>query len=110
MSESLISPGLYFCYALIGIALAASVLMPLINAIKHPADFIKSVVGIVLLAVLFGVAYALSGSEVSTKYAAMGGTAVGSKLIGAGLILFYITLIVSAVLAIVSLVRDIISN
>jgi hypothetical protein len=40
----------------------------------------------------------------------MGGDALGSKLIGAGLITFYVALLIAAVLAVVSLVRDIINN
>ncbi|MFM7431043.1 MAG: hypothetical protein ACKO1F_14255 [Flammeovirgaceae bacterium] len=110
MSDSLITPGLYICYALFIIALLAAVLMPLLNAIKHPADLVKSLIGVVLLVALFGVSYALSGSEVTAKYTALGVNASSSKLIGAGMIMFYVTLIVAAILAIVSMVRDITGN
>lgn len=110
MLDSLISPGLWVCYVLLGLALVASVGMPLVNAIKHPADLLKSVIGIIAIVVLFGVAYAMSDDTVSARYASMGGDALGSKLIGAGLITFYVALFIAAILAIVSLVRDIINN
>jgi hypothetical protein len=107
---TLISPGLIFCYILLGVALITSIGMPLINAIKNPKDLIKALIGIVGLIVLFGLSYSLSGSEVSVKAAAVGTTAASSKLIGAGLMLFYIVLLTSAVLAIYSLIKDIITG
>jgi hypothetical protein len=107
---SLISPGLVVCYVLLGLTIVASVVMPMINAIKNPQGLIKALIGIVGLVVLFGISYALSGSEVSAKAAALGTTAASSKMIGAGMILFYIVLLTSAVLAIYSLIKDIISG
>jgi hypothetical protein len=107
---SLISPGLMVCYACLAIALIASVGMPMLNAIKNPKDLVKSLIGIVGIIVLFGISYALSGSEVSVKAATQGITPESSRLIGAGLILFYIILLTSTVLAIYSLVKDIITG
>jgi hypothetical protein len=110
MSESLISPGLYVMYALMAAALVASFLMPIYYAIKNPADLVKSLIGIAILLVLFGISYAISGSEVSVKATAMGITPQSSKLIGAGMIMFYITMLVATVLIVLSMVRDIIKN
>jgi hypothetical protein len=107
---SLISPGLIVCYICMGLAAVASIGMPMINAIKNPKDLIKALIGVVGLVVLFGLSYSLSGSEVSVKAAAYGTTAASSKMIGAGLILFYIVLLTSAVLAIYSLIKDIITG
>jgi hypothetical protein len=107
---SLIGPGLWFCIGLLVVTLVLSVGMPLYNAIKNPAGLLKALIGIVGLVVLFGVAYALSGSEVSQKAATLGTTPGSSKMIGAGLILFYITLIMSTILAAFSLVKDIITD
>jgi hypothetical protein len=42
------------------------------------------------------IAYALADSEVNMKAAALGITPTASKLIGAGLIMFYITFVLSA--------------
>ncbi|MFM7487596.1 MAG: hypothetical protein ACKOC0_02800 [Cytophagales bacterium] len=110
MLHSLISPGLWICYILLIVALVASVGMPLLNAIKHPADLVKSLIGVVGLVVVFGIAYAISDDAVTAKYASMGGNKLGSKLIGAGLITFYVALLVATALAVISLVRDIINN
>ena len=45
------------------------------------------------LLLLFGVAYGISGSEVTTVAASLGVDAGSSKMIGAGLGMFYIVLI-----------------
>lgn len=108
--DTLIGPGLVVVYIFLGLAILSSVGMPIISAIKNPAGLLKSLIGVVGLAVLFVVAYAISGSEVTTKMAAYGIIPSDSKLIGAGLIMFYVALLVAALLAIASLVRDIINN
>lgn len=88
--------GIYVSYIFLGVALVAAVLLPLVNAIKHPAGLVKSLIGVGGLVVLFIVAYTLSGSEVSSKAVAMGVDESGSKMIGAGLTLFYFVFIGAA--------------
>lgn len=92
--------GLYISYALILIALAAAVVLPLINALKSPKDLLKSLMGIGALVVIFLISFGLSGSEVTAKYIAQGVGEGSSKLIGAGLTMFYIVFFV-AILGIV---------
>ena len=94
--------GIYLSYILLIVATAAAVVLPLIGAIKHPASLVKSLFGVGGLVVLFIVAYSLSGSEISAKAIALGVDESGSKLIGAGLILFYFVLVISIVGVIVS--------
>jgi len=89
--------GIYICYIFLGIALVSSVVLPLLNALKHPAGLVKSLLGVGGLVVLFIVAYSFSGSEVSAKAIAMGIDESSSKMIGAGLILFYIVLVTASV-------------
>jgi hypothetical protein len=108
--KSLVSPGLIVCYVFFGVAVLTSIAMPIINAIKNPAGLLKALIGVVGLVVLFGVSYALSGSEVSMKAAAVGVDASGSRMIGAGMIMFYIILLASVILVIYSLIKDIISG
>jgi hypothetical protein len=91
--------GLYVFYALLAIAVIAAVVFPIINAIKTPGALLKSLIGVGALLVLFGIAYALSSSELSTKDAAVV-TPTAARLISAGLIMFYITLVLS-ILAVV---------
>ncbi len=107
---SLIGPGLVICYIFVGLALISSIGMPIFNAIKNPAGLVRSLIGVVGLVVLFVISYAISDSEVTSKMAAYGIDQSSSKLIGAGLIMFYFALIVAAILAAASLVRDIINN
>lgn len=87
--------GLYVGYAVFIVAVGAAIIFPLINALKTPANLLKSLAGIGVLVVVFIIAYALSGSEVSIKAAAVGINASSSKLISAGLIMFYVVLIAS---------------
>jgi hypothetical protein len=88
--------GIFIVFAFFIVALASAVLLPLVNAIKHPAGLLKSLMGVGALVVLFVVAYALSGSDVSAKAAAMGIDESSSKLIGAGLTLFYFVFVLAA--------------
>ncbi len=90
--------GLYLVYALLFISIAACIVFPIIQAAKEPSTFGKSAIGIGALVVLFGISYAFAGSHVSAKAAALGTSATASKLIGAGLIMFYLSLVL-AVLA-----------
>ena len=89
--------GIYLSYIFLGVALLAAVVLPLVKALKHPAGLVKSLVGVGGLVVLFIVAYSLSGSDVSAKAIAMGVDESGSKMIGAGLILFYFVLVAATV-------------
>lgn len=94
--------GLYVFYVLLFIAIAAAVIFPLIHSIKNPSTLGKSAIGIGVIVVLFVISYALSGSEVNIRTAAAGISGSTSKLIGAGLIMFYITLIGSILVLIYS--------
>ncbi len=108
--ESLVSPGLIVCYIFFVLAVVTSIGMPLMSAIKNPKGLIKALIGIVGLVVLFFISYALSGSEVTQKASALGINAASSKLVGAGMIMFYMVFIASAILAIYSLIKDIITG
>lgn len=93
----LIDIGLYVGYLVLIVATASAIVLPLINAIKNPAGLLKSAIGLIGVVVFFGVAYAMSNSEVTPQAASLGVTETGSKLISAGLILFYIALVISLV-------------
>ncbi|MCW5910710.1 MAG: hypothetical protein KIT62_06530 [Cyclobacteriaceae bacterium] len=89
--------GLYIAYVFFGIALIAAIALPAINVAKSPGNLFKSLIALGGLVVLFFVAYALADSEVSLRAASLGQTGSSVKLIGAGLILFYIVLLVAIV-------------
>lgn len=94
--------GLYLFYALLLIAVAAALIFPVIHSIKEPAALLKSALGLGVIVVVFGIAYALADDSVNAKAAALGVTESSSKLIGAGLIMFYVALVLSGLALIYS--------
>jgi hypothetical protein len=92
--------GLYVFYALLFIAVAAAVIFPILNSIKEPGALVRSGIGIAVILVLFGISYGLSGSTLSRSAIAFGLSEGNVKLISAGLIMFYIVLIL-AILALI---------
>ena len=94
--------GLYVLYALLAIAAASAVIFPIIHAVKDPSSLLKIGISIGIFVVLFGISYALADSKVTLKTAAAGITPASSRLIGAGLIMFYIALAGSALALIYS--------
>ena len=82
--------GLYVAYAMFSAALLGAIIWPLINSLKQPKTLLKSGMGVAALLVLFLISYALSGSEVTAKYAAQGIDETSSQIVGAGLTLFYL--------------------
>ena len=98
-----ISIGLYISYLLLFLAAITAVVFPLLDSIKNPKEIAKSGVSVIGLLVLFVISYLLSGSEITAKYM-IGGvtTEFNSKMIGAGLIMFYFVLFLSIVAMIYS--------
>ncbi len=85
------------CYGLFVVAVGSAIVLPLIQALKAPKEIVKSGLGVLVLVVIFGISYALSGDEVTPKYAALGIDANASRMVGAGLITFYIIFALSFV-------------
>jgi hypothetical protein len=93
----MIDAGLYIAYVLFFIAAGAAIIFPIIYVIQDPKGVIKSVAGVAGLVAIFVLGYVLSSDEVTARYATYGVGAGSSKLIGAGLIMFYLTLIIAVV-------------
>lgn len=89
--------GLYVGYGLFAVAIVSAIVLPLINALKSPKDLVKSGMGVGALLVVFLISFGLAGSEVTAKYTAQGIGESSSKLIGAGLTMFYIVFIAALV-------------
>ena len=107
--ESGANAGLVFTLVLAIIAIAASVIFPIVYMISHPKSAISALIGVGVILVLFGIGYALSGDEILITYEKVGFTDPGaSKLVGGALKMMYI--IIAAVLgsAIFSEVRKLI--
>lgn len=90
-----ISPGLYVAYILFGIALVACIVLPLINTLKNPNVLVKSGISLGVLAVLFGISYAIADGKPSAISTAFGESEFSVRLISAGLIMFYIAMILA---------------
>jgi len=86
---------LYLGYTLVIIAAASAIILPLINALGNPGGLLKSALGVVAIVVIYFIAYAFSGSEVTQEYAARGVGPELSKAVGGTLIMGYILLIIS---------------
>lgn len=91
----MIDLGLYIVYALFIGSIGGAIVFGGVNALKSPASSVKSLYGIGALVVVFVISYVLSGDFVSADQQAKGIDGGTSKLIGAGLISFYIILVVS---------------
>ena len=83
---------LYLGYALVIFAFVAAVLLPLISAIGDPKSLLKSGIGVLFIIVLFFIAYAFSGSEVTQEYAKFNVGPELSKTVGGTLIMAYMLL------------------
>jgi hypothetical protein len=92
--------GLYVFYVLLFIAVAAALIFPLINSIKEPKALIRTGIGLAAVLVLFGISYGLSDSTLGRNAISFGLSESTVKLIGAGLIMFYIVLVL-AILALI---------
>ncbi|MGB3618631.1 MAG: hypothetical protein WBA12_10975 [Catalinimonas sp.] len=101
---TLAGPGLIIAYILVGVCILAAIVLPLINSLSDPKSLLKVGLGVVVLAVVVFLGYALSGTEVTRIAAeAMAKQDLSddtAKWISGGLIAMYIMLFL-AVLSIV---------
>jgi hypothetical protein len=100
-SDFMIDAGLYLAYALFGVGVLAAIGFPLVEMVTNLETAKKTLISVGSLVVIFGLSYVLSGSEVLDSYQKFGITASSSKLIGASLIMLYITSILTFVLLVV---------
>jgi len=100
-SEFLIDIGLYIAYALFAVGVLASVAFPVVEMVSNLESAKKTLISVGSLLLIFGLSYVLSGNEVLESYERFGITPSSSKLIGASLIMLYITSIMTFVLLIV---------
>lgn len=93
---------LYAGYLLIVLGAFFAIVMPLIKSLDNPKSLLKTVAGIVLIAVIFFIAYSVSSSEVLPKFEAepFNLTPNGSKFVG-GMLLTTYALAIVAMLGIV---------
>ena len=95
---------LYATYLLAVVGTILSIVMPLLKSLDDPKGLMKSGLGVLGLAALFFICYALSGNEVLAKFegAPFNLTPGMSQLIGGMLVMTYILTIVAIVSIVVT--------
>jgi NADH:ubiquinone oxidoreductase subunit 6 (subunit J) len=95
---------LYATYALAIIGTVLSIVMPLLKSLDDPKGLVKSGAGILGLAVLFFIAYSISGNEVAPKFEGepFNLTAGMSQTIGGMLVTTYVLTIITIMSIVVS--------
>lgn len=84
---------------------------PILAIIANPKGFIKSLIGIGALLVVFFIGYSISGSEVNRTYEAMGITTGGqSKLIGGVIYTVFILILIGVVSYIYSSINSLLKQ
>ncbi|SDJ77900.1 hypothetical protein SAMN05421823_10192 [Catalinimonas alkaloidigena] len=96
--------GLYIAYILIGLCIAAALILPLINSLSDPKSLLKVGAGVIALVAVFFIGYALSGTDLTrlaTQVVSDQGLSEGTiKMVGGALITMYMLL----ALAVISIV------
>ena len=95
MEQDFVDIMLLVSYGLLGLAAVAAIVLPMINAIGNPKSLIKGLAGVLVIVVMFGIAYSLSGSEITPTYVKFGINEGLSQFVGASIITVYILLVVS---------------
>jgi len=81
---------IYWCYALFFLGAATAIILPIINLGKNPKGAKGALVGLVSLVVIFVISYVMAGDEMLPKYENFIDGPEDSKMVGMGLIAFYI--------------------
>lgn len=98
MAEFVSTYGLYAAYILVGIALIAAIVLPVIQSISDPKSMLGTVVGIVIIAVIFFIGYSISSNEITNVYINNNVTEpTTSKMIGGAIVTMYILVILALV-------------
>ena len=88
--------GLKFTYALLAIGIVAAIAMPLIQSLRSdPKSLGKTAIGVGFILVIYFIGYAMSGSEVTARYAEFGVDSVVSKRIGGLLNAMYLLMVLA---------------
>lgn len=95
---------LYATYALAIFGFAFAIILPLLKSLDDPKGLLKSAAGVLGLAVLFFVAYSISGNEVAPKFegAPFNLTPGMSQMIGGMLVMTYVLSVVTILSIVVS--------
>ncbi len=89
--EGVVNFSLIFAYILVIVAGLGAIVLPLINAMSNPSGLKKALIGVAGIAVVFLIAWAMAGDEVTAKYIAHEvSTGATSKMVGGAITMMYL--------------------
>lgn len=88
--DAMLDSFLYYTYVLVGVALLAAIILPMINLLSNPKGLKKMLMFLLIAVVLLGVSYALASSDPLVVKVNVEASESALKLTDAGLILTYI--------------------
>lgn len=97
MEQDFVDIMIIVAYALLGLAVLAVIILPIINAIGNPKSLVSGAIGLVFLLVVFGIGYSIAGSEVTATYAKFGIDAGLSKYVGGIISTTYILVLIALI-------------
>ncbi len=89
------SYGVILAYILIAAAALAAIVFPIIRLATNPKQAKGAMLGVLALVVVFGISWVLSSDEVLPEYEKFEMTPESTKMVGAGLVSFYILTLVA---------------
>jgi NADH:ubiquinone oxidoreductase subunit 6 (subunit J) len=95
---------LYATYVLAVVGTLLSVVLPLLKSLDDPKGLVKSAAGVLGLAILFFIAYSISGNEVAPKFegAPFNLTPGMSQMIGGMLVMTYVLSVITILSIVIS--------
>lgn len=99
---------LYGAYLLVIVAALGAIVLPLINALSNPKSLLKSVLGVVVIGVIYLIGWGVSGDEVTAKYIEFDITSTSSQVIGGVLITTYLLMGIAVISIVYSEISKII--
>ncbi|AEL27064.1 hypothetical protein [Cyclobacterium marinum] len=101
---------LYAGYLLVVIGSILALIMPLISSLGDPKSLLKTLVGVVIIAAVFGIAYSSASGDVAAKYMAdpFNITPEGAKMVGGVLITVYALFLLAIVGIVITEINKII--
>ena len=88
---------LYLAYGMVILAALGAVVLPLIQSAGDPKALMKTGLGVAAILVVFFIAYAISGNEVTDLYRKFDITESSSKLIGGVIITSYLLIFIAVI-------------
>ena len=98
MEQIVVNIGIIVAYVLIGLGAILAVVFPLVNAISQPKTLVKTSLGIVGVAVVFGIAFLLSDGALTPRFVQYGvESETLSQAIGGAIKMVYLLMGIAAV-------------